>query len=82
MLSILSEEIEEGFKVIRYTKDGETVTHTVKTPIQTESSELIEPQPTIEEQIYAENLYQTALLEIQMLGGVQNDTVSNLGKND
>jgi len=29
------------------------------------------PQPTIEEQIYAENLYQTALLEIQqMLGGM------------
>lgn len=29
-----------------------------------------EPQPTIDEQIYAENLYQTALLEMQMLGGV------------
>lgn len=27
-------------------------------------------EPTIEEQIYAESLYQTALLEIQMLGGV------------
>ena len=31
----------------------------------------IEPtsHTTIEEQIYAENLYQTALLEIQMIGG-------------
>lgn len=27
-------------------------------------------QTTIEEQIYAENLYQTALLELQMMGGV------------
>ncbi|SHN66051.1 hypothetical protein [Desulfitobacterium chlororespirans] len=26
-------------------------------------------QPTLEEQIYAENLYQTALLEMQFLGG-------------
>ena len=35
--------------------------------------ELTEPieLPTIEEQIYAENLYQTALLEIQMLGGIE-----------
>ena len=37
---------------------------------QTELTELIE-LPTIEEQIYAENLYQTALLEIQMLGGIE-----------
>lgn len=32
--------------------------------------EQIEPQATIEEQILAENQYQTALLEIQMLGGM------------
>lgn len=37
---------------------------------QTELTEPIE-LPTIEEQIYAENLYQTALLEIQMLGGIE-----------
>ena len=30
----------------------------------------LEPQVTIDEQIYAENLYQTALLEMQMLGGI------------
>jgi len=29
-----------------------------------------EPQPTIEELVYAENLYQTALLELQMIGGM------------
>lgn len=27
-----------------------------------------EPQPTLDELIYAENLYQTALLELQMMG--------------
>ena len=30
--------------------------------------EPIEPMPTLEELIYAENLYQTALLELQMMG--------------
>lgn len=29
-----------------------------------------EPQTSLEEQIYAENLYQTALIEMQMLGGI------------
>ena len=29
-----------------------------------------EPQPTIEEQILAENQYQTALLELSMMGGI------------
>lgn len=32
--------------------------------------EPIEPQATTEEQILAENQYQTALLEMQMLGGI------------
>lgn len=32
--------------------------------------EPIEPQATIQEQILAENQYQTALLEMQMLGGM------------
>lgn len=32
--------------------------------------EPIEQQATIEEQILAENQYQTALLEMQMLGGI------------
>lgn len=32
--------------------------------------EPIKPQTTIEEQILAENQYQTALLETQMLGGM------------
>lgn len=36
----------------------------------TPEEEAIEQQLTIEEQIYAESLYQTALLELQMLGGV------------
>lgn len=31
---------------------------------------VVEPQTTLDEQIYAENLYQTALLEMQALGGM------------
>ncbi len=38
-------------------------------PIPSEPIEPIIELPTIEEQIYAETLYQTALLEIQILGG-------------
>lgn len=37
-------------------------------PVKTEYKEHIET--SLEEQIYAENLYQTALLEMQMLGGM------------
>lgn len=70
MLQIIKHFIENDMEVIEYTKDGKTVSHIVKTPVQTELIEPPAPQPTIEEQIYAENLFQTALLEMQMLGGV------------
>jgi len=39
-------------------------------PIPSEPAEPTIELTTIEEQIYAENLYQTALLEMQMLGGI------------
>jgi hypothetical protein len=42
----------------------------VKQLISQSTVVLAETQATIGEQILAENLYQTALLEMQMLGGV------------
>lgn len=36
----------------------------------TPEPEPMKPQTSIKEHIYAENLYQTALLEMQMLGGI------------
>lgn len=65
---ILNKYEQNGFEITEYSKDGITISHTVKTPITSEI-EPTEPKATIEEQIYAENLYQTAVLEMQMLGG-------------
>jgi ribosomal protein S16 len=69
MLRILNQYELDGYKVVEYTKDGVTVSHTVKTLIQTEPIEPVEPRSSIEELILAENLYQTALFEFQMIGG-------------
>ena len=67
MLEILNQYIEDNMQVTEYTKDGETISHTVKTPILTEI-EAIE-QPSTEEQILFETKYQTLLLETMALGG-------------
>ncbi len=69
MLDVLSEETKNGYKIIKYTKNGTTVSHTVKKLIQ-EEIEPVEQQPTIEEQILFETQYQTAVLEILFLGGI------------
>jgi hypothetical protein len=67
MLSILREYIEDNYRVIEYTKDGQTVSHVVKTPVQTEipleETLPVPPQETLEEKI--------ARLEQQ----IQNDTL-------
>ena len=68
MLQVLSRYEQEGFVFTEYTEDGTTTSHVVKARIP--QIEPIEPQTTIEEQVYAENLFQTALLEMQMLGGM------------
>lgn len=70
MLQIIKHFIEDDMEVIEYTKDGKTVSHIVKTPVQTELIEPPAPQPTIEEQILFETQYQTAVLEILSLGGM------------
>lgn len=66
MLEVLNRYIEDNMEVVEYTKDGKTISHTVKTPIPTEI-ETIE-QPTMEEQILFETKYQTLLLETMTLG--------------
>lgn len=68
-MEILKQYIYDAYQVTEYTKDGETVSHVVKTPIPQEI-EPIEPVPTIEEQILFETQYQTAVLEILTLGGM------------
>lgn len=72
-MQILRQYEEDGLLVTEYTKDGTTVSHTVRVPIQTESIEPVEPtepQPTLEEVAEAtllETQYQTLLIE--MLAG-------------
>ena len=67
MLQIFNEYIQSNFKIVEYTNDGKTISHTVKTPIPSET-EIIE-QPTMDEQILFETKYQTLLLETMALGG-------------
>lgn len=66
MVKVLKKTEENGFLVTEYTKDGETVSHTVKTPIPQETG-LEDIEPTIEEEILYENKYQTILLEMGMM---------------
>ena len=49
MLFILKQYTQEGMQITEYTIDGTTVSHTVKTPIQTEPIEPEEPEPTLKE---------------------------------
>lgn len=46
MIQILRQYVEGDYQVIEYTKDGATVSHTVKTPIQNETAgEQLPPLP-------------------------------------
>ena len=67
MLQILNKYEQDNYQITEYTKDGTTVSHTVKMPIQTEPMEPVEPQPSIEEQILVETQYQTVLLEMNSM---------------
>ena len=67
---ILNEYTESNMNVTEFTIDGTSVSHTVKTPIIEQPPGADKPQTTLEELIYAENQYQTALLEINMMGAM------------
>lgn len=69
-MNVLFTSESNGIKVINYTKDGKTVSHMVKVPIQTEPIESVEPQSKLEEvaeTTLLETQYQTLLIE--MLAG-------------
>jgi len=51
MLKILNQYEQDGYQITEYTKDGTTVSHTVKVPIQTEPVEPVEPRPTTDERL-------------------------------
>ena len=50
---ILNKSEQDDYQITEYTKDGTTVSHTVRVPIQTEPIEPVEvePQPSIEERL-------------------------------
>lgn len=48
-MEILNQYVDNGMKVIEYTKDGNTVSHTVKTPIQEIPQKT--PQPTLDDKV-------------------------------
>jgi|GEM_PF-3259164 len=65
MVDFLEEIIEDGYRIARYTTDGKTVSHEIKTLIVDDSTvEEVVPEPSIEEQILTETKYQTVLLEM------------------
>lgn len=63
MLQILRKFIEGVEQVTEYTRDGVTVSHIVRTPLQIEQPqpEPQEPQPTLEE-LQAQTLMNTEML--------------------
>lgn len=69
MLKTLRVYEKDGFEITELTEDGKTVAFTETRRI-IDIDELELSQVTVEEKIYAESLFQTALLEMQMLGGV------------
>ena len=67
MLTLLTSYEEDGYLIEKYTRDGETVSHVVRTPIIDESTiEEAPTTPTIEEKILYETQYQTMLIETSM----------------
>ena len=67
MVDFLDEIIEDGYLVTRYTIDGKTVSHVVRTLIVDDSTaEEVVPEPSIEEKILYETQYQTMLIETSM----------------
>lgn len=72
MVQILRSYEENGWVITEFTKDGETISHTISHPISQRSDPMESPIPqtTIEEQILAETQYQTALMEMNTMGGI------------
>ena len=65
MLSVLKRYVDNDLEVTEYTQDGTSVSHIVRTPVQTEQPEVVlqEPKPTLEE-LQAQVLMNTEMLLI------------------
>jgi hypothetical protein len=66
MLEILRQYIDGDYQVTEYTKNGQTISHVVKVPVQTEvlAGEQIPVPPTFEQRIKA--LEDTILTMLQI----------------
>lgn len=55
MIDILKQYIEDNYQVTEYTKDGQTVSHVVKVPVQSETppGETLPVPPTFEQRLKA-----------------------------
>ncbi len=70
MIYILKTYDQDGYFITEYTNDGVNVAATIKHPMPTTEPRPIVTMPSIEEQILAETQYQTALFEMNMMGGM------------
>ncbi len=67
MVVLLGKYEEDGFLIEEYTRDGQTVSHTVRTLIMDDSMvEEVVPESSIEEKTLYETQYQTMLIETSM----------------
>lgn len=67
MPTLLRKYEENGEQIEEYTRDGQTVSHTVRTLIMDDSMvEEVVPEPSIEEKILYETQYQTMIIETSM----------------
>lgn len=72
MVTKLREYIENGIQVIEYTRDGESVSHVVKTPVVTEPTEPVE---TVEEKLarMEQQLEAQSLVQLEVLATIYEE---------
>lgn len=71
MLKLLTERIEGDYVIREYTRDGENVSHTIKTPVQTqtEPEEIVIPKDPLVELREQQALLQLAIDDLILSGG-------------
>jgi hypothetical protein len=83
MLQVLREYQEDAQEVTEYTRDGETVSHTVRVPIQEETppAEPTETEPTLEEKItrLEQQIQQDNLVTFEVLATIYEELLASKG---
>lgn len=76
-MRILREYEEEGLAVTEYTKDGISVSHTVRQAITTELEPIPEPQPTIEEKLarMERQLEDQSIVQLEVLASIYEELI-------